>query len=234
MKIIVNADDFGSSRSINEAIYLAFSYGYIQRTTIMVNMPSFEDAILISKNNNFFDKVGLHLTLDEGEALSQSMRSNPHFCVNGKFIKSNINGVRKIALNRHDRECLESEIEAQMKRYKEAGFTLMHIDSHHHVHTNYSVMRIVKKLSKKYGFVSCRASALLPSDSFGKRIYRYLFNKWISKSFRVVPLFKRDEHIKGTAVIVELMTHPDIIDDRLVNVINRNPLTVREFVKYRM
>ena len=42
MKIIVNADDFGSSRSINEAISLAFSYGYIQRTSIMVNMPFFE------------------------------------------------------------------------------------------------------------------------------------------------------------------------------------------------
>ena len=233
MKIIVNADDFGSSRSINEAISLAFSYGYIQRTSIMVNMPSFEEGILISKNNKFFDKVGLHLTLDDGEPLTQSMRSNSHFCQNGKFIKSNIKGIRKIVLSRRDRKCLECEVEAQMKRYIDAGFELMHIDSHHHVHTNYSVMRIVKKVSKKYGFVSCRASALLPSDGMGRRLYRWLFNKWISKSFLVVPLFKREEHIRGHFDNAELMTHPDLINDRLVNVINRTPLSVSDFVDHK-
>ena len=39
MSVIVNADDFGISEEVNNAIKLAFERGLIQRTTLMVNMP---------------------------------------------------------------------------------------------------------------------------------------------------------------------------------------------------
>ena len=48
-RLIVNADDFGISHEVNEAISLCFMKGYINQTTIMVNMPFFCEAIEMAK-----------------------------------------------------------------------------------------------------------------------------------------------------------------------------------------
>ena len=44
-RVIVNADDFGSSQSINDAVDYAFKQGIINRTTLMVTRPFAEDAV---------------------------------------------------------------------------------------------------------------------------------------------------------------------------------------------
>ena len=44
------------------------------------------------------------------------------------------------------RLAVEEEIRAQFDRYAELGGTLWHIDSHHHVHTDPSVWRILKRV----------------------------------------------------------------------------------------
>ena len=150
----------------------------------MVNMPFFEDAILISKRYSFFSKVGLHLSLDEGVPLTESMKNNPHFCKSG-FFQNNcfMNLKSKFYLSSFDRQCVEDEIQAQMQRYISSGFTLMHLDSHHHIHINFSVIRIIKCLGTKYGFKSIRIAIESETDSFPKKIYKIIMNKYLSKSF---------------------------------------------------
>ena len=44
-KRIVNADDFGASPSVNQAIDYAFKNGIINQATLMVNMPHVQDAV---------------------------------------------------------------------------------------------------------------------------------------------------------------------------------------------
>ena len=44
-KRIVNADDFGASPSVNQAIDYAFKNGIINKATLMVNMPHVQDAV---------------------------------------------------------------------------------------------------------------------------------------------------------------------------------------------
>ena len=68
--MILNADDFGYSRSVNRAIADCFARGLINRTTIMVNMPFAEEAAQLAREGGFFDCVGLHINLTEGKALS--------------------------------------------------------------------------------------------------------------------------------------------------------------------
>lgn len=43
-RIIVNADDFGMSSQINHAIVEAFQKNLISSTTMMANMPAFDEA----------------------------------------------------------------------------------------------------------------------------------------------------------------------------------------------
>lgn len=66
MKVIVNADDFGASESVNDAVDYAFRKGIINRTTIMVTSPCCEDAMRRAFNGNYAGSVGLHLHLDGG------------------------------------------------------------------------------------------------------------------------------------------------------------------------
>ena len=44
-KIIINADDFGLNSSVNKAIVESFNNGLINSTTLMANMPGFEEAV---------------------------------------------------------------------------------------------------------------------------------------------------------------------------------------------
>ena len=74
--MIINADDFGYSESVNEAICQCFNRGLINRTTIMVNMPEAENAAEIAKNNGFFHRVGLHINLTEGRAMTEECRNS--------------------------------------------------------------------------------------------------------------------------------------------------------------
>src|SRR5574344_1511671 len=128
-KIIINADDFGYSHAVNEAIVECFKRRYITQTTIMTNMPFYDEAVKYAKENNLMDKIGLH-----------------------------ISKLNTFCLAKHDKQCLKIEIEAQMQKYIESGFSLMHIDSHHHVHTNYSILKVIILLAKHYGFNSMRLS----------------------------------------------------------------------------
>ena len=149
MKKIINADDFGLNHSVNRAIALCFRNGYINQTTIMTNMPSYEEAVALSKEYNFFDKVGLHVNLDEGTPITSEMKCNTHSCTNDRFIKGSIKGFKRFYLNRYDRKCVENEVEAQMAHYICSGFPLLHLDSHHHIHTNFSILYVTVLLPNK-------------------------------------------------------------------------------------
>ena len=61
MNLLINADDFGISDSVNLAIDYCFENNIIQRTSLMVNMDSSDSAVELAKEHGYSDKVGLHL-----------------------------------------------------------------------------------------------------------------------------------------------------------------------------
>ena len=52
MKVIINADDFGFSESVNWGIIEGHKNGIVISTTIMVNMPAVEHALNLLKQNS--------------------------------------------------------------------------------------------------------------------------------------------------------------------------------------
>jgi hypothetical protein len=60
----VNADDFAMSAEINRAIVEAFHEGVISSTTLITNMPGFEEACEPAHRYRLLGKIGLHLNLD--------------------------------------------------------------------------------------------------------------------------------------------------------------------------
>ena len=66
MKLIINADDFGLSKSISDGIIEGIKAGYITSTSVMVNMDYAEYAIKEAVKNNI-DCIGLHINFTVGK-----------------------------------------------------------------------------------------------------------------------------------------------------------------------
>ena len=61
-RLIVNADDFGRSHSINEAVVRAHRDGILTSASLMVNGHAADEAVQFARQNPRLG-VGLHLTL---------------------------------------------------------------------------------------------------------------------------------------------------------------------------
>ena len=48
-RLIVNADDFGRSASINQAVVRAHQEGILTTASLMVNEPAFEEAVALAR-----------------------------------------------------------------------------------------------------------------------------------------------------------------------------------------
>ncbi len=230
--MLMHADDFGYSASVNRAITDAFRAGQIHRTTLMVNMPYAEEAASLSRENGFFDKVGLHLNLTEGKALSPTCAASPLCDENGYFLGTFHVPLRaRFYLGRPIRRAIYAEAEAQMQKYISMGFPLMHMDSHNYTHVYISVYSVVRKLLKKYGFTSVRISRNIPENDFSLpfAVYKGLFNFLLrhlrvggkqirtTKYFGSVQDFERLAHPEKYRADVEIMTHPDYIEGVLTD-----------------
>ena len=183
-RLIVNADDFGISHEVNEAICECFSKRMISSTTLMVNMPYADEAVRMAKEYGFDERVGLHLNLTSGQPLTSDIKAFRCFCrkdgsFNARFEKKT---KTRLMLGRDESKAVFIEADAQMRRYIEYGLPDRHLDSHHHVHTDRSIYRAISPLIHRYDFKSVRLSRNLYGNiSLLKRIYKKRYNKGLLK-----------------------------------------------------
>jgi hypothetical protein len=184
MALMVNADDFGKNADINRAICEAFDKGYITSTTLMANMPGAQEAYTLAKENGFADKVGIHLNITEGMPLTGGIRNNPLICAqDGSFNAAFYHNTKyRLYMDRQSIDQIRDELDAQISLFLNMGFKTMHIDSHHHVHTNYPVYRALKELSAKYEYGYIRLSRnLYRGGSLFNNVYKSMYNSSIRR-----------------------------------------------------
>ena len=225
MPFFVNADDFGRNSETNRAICEAFEKGYTDHTTVMVNMEAAAQAFELSEKNGFRDRVGLHLNLTEGFPLSREIRGNPLICsADGRFNAAFYHNTKyRLYMDSLSISQIEGEFRAQLKRFSELGFSELHIDSHHHVHTNYPVFLALKRLCGEFGFTYIRLSRnLYRGGSILNRIYKGLYNRGVKKlcphrvgyfgSFKDLMEFTGNDPARlerlGMSENIEIMSHP--------------------------
>ena len=231
MKIIFNADDFGMSESVNRAIVESFKKEYVSNTTIVVNMPFTEQAVELSKQNGFLDRVGLHLNLSVGEPLTESFAQNPILTDKD----GNMSGVchteliKRLYIDQKTFHDVQMEAEAQIQKYLSFQFSQMHCDSHHHMHVSYSIYAAIKPILERYGFKSLRLAKYMPSkDRYLRRdlrLYKSLINHSIKKSFQshsdVYLAFEEcmelEDNILDRWPVIESSCHPIYQNGVLIN-----------------
>ena len=217
-KIIVNADDFGWDENRTRAIIQAYKQGLIHTTTAMANMPWFEHAIEMAREAGLAEHVGLHLCLTEGRPLTERIKKCPRFCgEKGEFNKVFHRSLRtRLKVTAEESEAVAEEATAQMEKYCAAGLPWMHLDSHHHSHTDWSIARVVMPIARKMGFKSVRRARDLGAGmGLFNRVYKAFINRYFGRMIGFESQrFGSYRDVVGCVaslpqqVTVEMMVHP--------------------------
>ncbi|WP_372366815.1 carbohydrate deacetylase [Candidatus Uabimicrobium sp. HlEnr_7] len=248
MKLIINADDFGLTESVNQAIIDVFQAGNLTSTTLMVNMPGATHAIELAKQNPLL-AVGLHFNITEGRPLSSaSSIVDSH----GKFYSRSV--LTKLILQgKVHKQDIEQELQAQINKFRSFDLPLSHVDSHQHIHMLPFVCKsIVPTLMQKKITVRV-VDPVYDLSLLTKRplkwIKQYLNQRFAKKFKRIFSGKVNDKLIsihdlKGGVIttstyrdllsscqgVVELMVHPYILGDDLLELYKEQP-TKMAFLK---
>jgi chitin disaccharide deacetylase len=129
-KLVVNADDFGFTRDVNQGIVDAHRDGILAAATIMATGAAFEDAVRLAKENPALD-VGCHLVLV----------GSPPF---PETVAKLINAVALGRIRIYD------ELAEQVRRIVDAGLDPTHLDTHKHTHLLPPVLTAVARISEEF------------------------------------------------------------------------------------
>lgn len=207
--IIINADDYGYDKTVTNAIIDAFSKQLITDTTMMANGEAYEYAIEMIREKSISDRIGFHMNLTEGEPLTEQIKKLKSFTTDGRF-HGNIS--RSCILNKDEKEAVYKEISAQMKKLIDSGIQISHADSHHHIHTVFSIAPIFLKVCKENGINKIRIHRNIGDIPFYKRCIKNSYNLWLRKNgITTVKNFGNINDMKYTGLLdnMEIMVHPD-------------------------
>jgi predicted glycoside hydrolase/deacetylase ChbG (UPF0249 family) len=127
--LVVNADDFGFTRGVNQGIVEAHRSGILTAATLMATGAAFDHAVELARQNPSLD-VGCHLVL-VGES---------------PFPRTVLQLTRAIALGRIR---IYDELIAQVRRILDAGLRPSHLDTHKHTHLLPPVLDAVARISEE-------------------------------------------------------------------------------------
>ncbi|HEX4349938.1 MAG TPA: hopanoid biosynthesis-associated protein HpnK [Verrucomicrobiae bacterium] len=149
-RLIVNADDFGLSSSVNEAVVRAHRDGIWTSASLMVNEPGFEEAVKLAKENPALG-VGLHLTFLMGHSTLPPKKIPGLVNACGEFTNRPVGAGVAYFFKRGLRAQLRAEIHAQFERFHSTGLTLDHVNGHLHLHLHPVIFRILMEDGEKLG-----------------------------------------------------------------------------------
>ncbi len=160
--IVVSADDFGLTASVNEAVELAHRHGRLGQASLMVAAPAAADAIARAKAMPALN-VGLHLVVVDGDSCLGHSRL-PHTTLpDGRFPREQAElGVRYFFSPAARRE-LAREIRAQFEAFAATGLRLHHADAHKHMHLHPTVAELLIRIGAEFGLTRLRVPAEPPA-----------------------------------------------------------------------
>jgi len=138
MRLITTADDFGTSRAVNEAVAEAYHEGTLTSTSLMVTGNAAREAVaLVREMPNL--AVGLHLTLSCGQSQLPA-HSVPHLVDQASnFSSSDVRAALRYYLSRQVRRELRAEIEAQFETFAHFVLNLSPVDGNKHLNDHPAV-----------------------------------------------------------------------------------------------
>jgi len=137
IRLIVNADDFGWTRDVNDGIVHAHRHGILTATTLMAGGASFEHAVDLARETPSLD-IGVHLTLLQTAS-----------ALTGRPLPGDLPALlQAIGLRQID---IWAELSAQVRKVISAGISPTHLDTHKHTHILPPVASAVARIVQEFG-----------------------------------------------------------------------------------
>lgn len=146
-QLIVNADDFGFTRDVNEGIVHACRAGILTATTLMATGGAFEHAVELAGQTPELD-IGVHLVLVGSPGYPPTVAQL----------------VQAIALGRIR---IYDELANQIRKVMNAGLRPTHLDTHKHTHLLPPVLDAVARLADEFKIRWIRRPLDLPMNAAG-------------------------------------------------------------------
>ena len=154
-KLIVNADDFGLTEGVNQAILRGHREGIITSTSLLANGRAFDSAVALTRESPSIG-VGVHLNLTEGAPLCSPSSLRGLVDPGGSFCLTSARLALRLLCGAVGLNPVERELRAQIERLLAAGIRPTHLDSHKHMHLFPSIFRVLIRLAGEYGIGGIR------------------------------------------------------------------------------
>lgn len=204
MKLIINADDFGLSKSITDGIIDGIKEGVLTSTSIMANMDFAEYAVKRAIEEKI-DCVGLHVNLTVGKPIVP----NPHLAGAGGafwYNRKQIDDNKSLTY-----EDCQQEIKAQVAKVEKFGngkLKLDHLDTHHILQDNKVICKAIQTIAKQMKLPTRKEGY-----AKGNKSPDVLVFGWTIENVTLEKLEGIIEKYKNTDLVVELVTHSGYVDD---------------------
>jgi hopanoid biosynthesis associated protein HpnK len=149
-RLIVNADDFGASEEVNEAVIRAFKEGVLTSASLMVTGTAAEQAVKLAKETPGL-AVGIHLVTVVGRSVLPHSEIPTLVDQDGNFSNNPTAAGLKYFFSLRARRELRKELAAQFEKFHRTGLQLSHIDGHLHLHVHPVIFNAALELGGKYG-----------------------------------------------------------------------------------
>ncbi len=148
-RLIVNADDFGRTASINTAVIQAHQDGILTTASLMVNEPACAEAVQLARAHPRLG-VGLHLALLCGRAGLPHEQIPGLADAQGRFTDSPAGAGFRYFFLPGLRSQLRAEIRHQLEAFRATGLVLDHVNGHLHLHLHPTVLGILLELATEF------------------------------------------------------------------------------------
>jgi len=216
-QVIFTADDFGLCPEVNAAVEKAHSEGVLSAASLMVGAPAAGDAVDRARRLPGL-KVGLHLTLVDGQPLLPPVEIPSLVDVSGNFPSSLVGaGVRWFFSNaaRHD---LKKEIRAQFDAFRATGLALDHVNAHNHMHLHPTVLGIMLDLLREFGLSTTGVRVPREPPQPGLALWLWLMRRRLNTARRPI-----------NNVLVGLRDTGHLTEDRVLSALDNLQDGVSEF-----
>lgn len=212
--LIVSADDFGLTASVNEGIVRACAEGIVTCPQLLPTGEAFDGAVKLARSAGITE-VGAHLALTQTAPLSVQNKIPTLLGKGGAFRASYIDLVRALYLGRIDLDQAYVELRNQIAAVVSTGFAVTTLSSHEHIHMMGAFREIFVKLALEYDipFVRCprRETPVRPftAAKFCKNVILSRFGPAVARTLR-------EAGVRSTDHFIGLLDSGEMVEDRLV------------------
>lgn len=234
-RLIVSADDFGLTHSINEGILRSAAEGIVTNINLIPTGPAADDAIAVIKYDKI-PEIGVHLALTETSPAASVRLIKSLVDPNGMFPRSRIDFLKKLFSGRIDLEHVKTEFRSQMDKASQSGALVTNLSSHEHLHMIPGIFAIIADVARECGIRYLRvlrrepmAPPVSPKKIFRSAVVSY-FSPGMDRMLKKSGLAAADNFlgfldsgavredvllrmIRGIGEgVTELVTHPGFLD----------------------